>query len=634
MSKESPTNETEKKLELIAPWLLATADDFRDFDFEGPIADSTSADCQELSDQFQAAVLAAEQGKQDPETREGRAYTLLSAITGMYFKPEDRKEPFGPMLTLTDGRRSAIPGDFQAHHLAILTDLAERAQHPVLRARLCDVCWVLDPKRGKIGSLALSAYVEIVNKVDRREFAFRFETETGALDHDARDYLRRALCIGWSIGWDKVEALSAREITITLRQRSVEQHALAPALWFSELDLDFGISNPHEVGTAIEGLLRTLPDPGHPHLVVELWRLAARAYSVAKRDDDKHRCLSDAAEHLVLEAESSMKGELSALLAAHTLANAIAQLHGIPDKKERRLELRHRLIDIQSRIPEEMSAFSYELDIREIAQKVEVAIRPACFREQLFIFIVLAKSPDPDDLISAARQMLHQHPLSSLFPTAHIDREGKVLHRSRGNSFGSTQDDSAVQNQIAQTESIRRQHVAFGKIEVARQEILEQHHIADEVLWALLQYSPFIEPGVGGTYCRGFTRFFQGDFISAIYILAPLLESSLRYVLKCYGHDVTIFDDATQTQEDRTISSLFEQMRNELDLIFTKSITTDIQNVFLAKTGPHIRHKVAHGLLYDAGPYSADAIYGCWLIFKLCMYPLIPDRHSLFFPFE
>ena len=44
---------------------------------------------------------------------------------------------------------------------------------------------------------------------------------------------------------------------------------------------------------------------------------------------------------------------------------------------------------------------------------------------------------------------------------------------------------------------------------------------------------------------------------------------------------VATSDDATQTQEDRTISSLFEQMRTELDEVFTKAITTDIENVFL-----------------------------------------------------
>jgi hypothetical protein len=108
-----------------------------------------------------------------------------------------------------------------------------------------------------------------------------------------------------------------------------------------------------------------------------------------------------------------------------------------------------------------------------------------------------------------------------------------------------------------------------------------------------------------------------------------LLENSLRHVLKSHGHDVTVFDNATQTQQDRTISSLFEQMRPELDAVFTRPITGDIDRVFLLRPGPCLRHAVAHGLLHDSSPYGWDAIYACWLIFRLCLLPLFAHREEL-----
>ena len=150
----------------------------------------------------------------------------------------------------------------------------------------------------------------------------------------------------------------------------------------------------------------------------------------------------------------------------------------------------------------------------------------------------------------------------------------------------------------------------------------------------LLLYSAFVPKDTVATYGRGFLRFFQGDFTSGLYILTPLLENSLRHVLKSHGHDVTNFDDSTMTQQDRTISVLFEQMRQELDSIFGLAITTDIENVFLRKPGPYLRHSLAHGLLPDGAPYGADAIYGCWLLFHLCMLPLFPIRTQLVLPFD
>ena len=59
----------------------------------------------------------------------------------------------------------------------------------------------------------------------------------------------------------------------------------------------------------------------------------------------------------------------------------------------------------------------------------------------------------------------------------------------------------------------------------------------------LLVYSAFVPRDVVATYARGFLRFFRGELTSGLYILTPLLENSLRHVLKSYGHDVTKFDD-------------------------------------------------------------------------------------------
>jgi hypothetical protein len=48
----------------------------------------------------------------------------------------------------------------------------------------------------------------------------------------------------------------------------------------------------------------------------------------------------------------------------------------------------------------------------------------------------------------------------------------------------------------------------------------------------------------------------------------------------------------------------------------------------------YLRHSLAHGLLHDGDPYSNDALYGCWLIFHLCMLPLFPYRTHLTLPFD
>jgi hypothetical protein len=615
----------------IAPWLLATAADLENVDFEAPIAGLLSAERYELSEAYRRAGPTAGEKAEGLETAEGRIFVMLSAVTGMHLKAHERDEPFGPMLAWADGRRSAIPADFREGHIDLLADLAIRAANPVLRARLADVAWLLDRKRGKLGGIAITAYVDTIEAIEAGTLKFPYGDNNDALEHGGRDMLCRALHIGRTIGWEKSEALRAQGAVLRLRERATARGNGVAALWFAELDLDFGVSDPAAVAAGIEGMLRAAGN-ANVHILSSLWRLAARGYHLAKRDTDKYRCQTEAAEVMVAEAEHIFAGEgakqASAMLASHMMSGAIAQLHGVPAAKERRIALRHRLVDMQAGIPDEMSVYSHQWDVKDIAAGIKDALGDRPLFDHLFLFALLSTSPDPAALIAEAEQSIRAHPLSTLFAAVYYDREGKAVHRSEPGGFGEG-NGSAVRRRFAEAEAIRR-NLLVVQIEVARQEIMTQHFLPEEeTLATLFQHSPFVPPELIATFSRGFLRFFQGDFASAVYILTPLVESSLRYVLKQRGHDVTTFDDATQTQKSLTISQLFEQRREELDAVFTKPITTDIENIFLNQPGPHLRHDIAHGLAHDGTPYGPDAVYGCWLIFQLCLAPLFPYRDQL-----
>lgn len=603
----------------IAPWLVATVADLGNFDFEGPISGATSAASNELCSRYIQAANTA-----PPESSESRLFATLSAVTGMYLKARERDEPFGAAAAFADGRRSAIPADFREAHIDLLEVMAIKSTNSVLKSRLADVCWLLDRRRVAMGPLAISAYIDTLESLEGGVRRFSSSEEDGALEYRGCELLRRALSIGRAIGWEKPEVLRARDLLVRLRARASERRKAIAILWFGELDIEFSVSDPNSVAASIEELLSAQIQLD-VHLTMSLWRLAARCYHIGKRNDEKYRCQMQAAEAMVAEAERIFNEHKhgTALQAAHFMSSAIAELHGAPASRERRTQLRHRLIDIQASIPDQMSTFVHHWDFKNIEEKVQIALSKGSLLEKLFMLASVGSSPDPEVLVTEAEKSIHQHPLSSLFGTVHLDRDGKAVHRTE--SAGSLHDptDSAIQREIAQAESIRRNLVA-ATIELARIAIMQQHFMPEDLLVNLLQQSPFVPRELVGTFSRGFLRFFQGDFTSAAYVLTPLLENSLRHVLKINGHDVTVFDDASQTQQDRTIFKLFQFMRVELDTAFTKPITTDIANVFLTQPGPHLRHDFAHGLAHDSTPYGSDAVYACWLIFRLCLLPLFP----------
>jgi len=125
---------------------------------------------------------------------------------------------------------------------------------------------------------------------------------------------------------------------------------------------------------------------------------------------------------------------------------------------------------------------------------------------------------------------------------------------------------------------------------------------------------------IGGhsrSYALGFARFFGGDFISALSILVPQVENSLRHVLRQAAVDPSSIQ-SDMTQESRTISVMLRKDRAALERIFGPAIVFEIENLFDFRGGPTIRHQVAHGLMPAGALHSSDAIYACRFIFRLC----------------
>jgi hypothetical protein len=545
----------------------------------------------------------------------------------MHFKPEDFNEPFGPIYVCADGARTAIPSDFRGH-IHILETMAQVASNVVLRARLCDVIWLLDRKRVWSGLTAITAYEELIRMCERGILKFKYLTETMAFHRGIYQYLLRALTIARSMGWNKSEFDSIKNLLVDIRKNAINKGAPIPLHWFSRLDLRVGVSKAKDVATDLKTFLENIPTETDHHIIIDLWQLKAQAYKIARENDDMYQCKMMAADAMVAMADLAS----SAMLAAQFIGNAITALHGVPNTKNRRQLLRQRLLDVQAGIADELTTYTREADLSELIARTQTRVTQLNLKESLFIFAGLHKSPHPDTLQADAIEAIRQTPLRSLFSNAHVDDEGKVVHRTSAKHTIGEFDESVILEQIARTESLHRSLIVATLVEAARRTIMTQHYISDDIFIALLSYSPFVPQDLLQTFARGFSRFFQGDFTSAIYILTPLLENSLRHILKHHGNDVTIFDDATQTQRDRSISLLFDQMRAALDLILTHSITADIERVFLSKPGPQIRHAIAHGLLSDNGPSGTDAIYGSWLIFRLCLLPLFPHFEKIKLP--
>lgn len=128
------------------------------------------------------------------------------------------------------------------------------------------------------------------------------------------------------------------------------------------------------------------------------------------------------------------------------------------------------------------------------------------------------------------------------------------------------------------------------------------------------------------TYAQGFYDFLTQDIRHAVYILTPLLENLMQFILKKAGTNTIKINSQTKTIENLSISGLFEKdndTRKILDEKLTPTVTEELEFIFLNKHG--LRHTNAHGLLSDK--LSKDKkhllVYGLYLMFKICFSPML-----------
>lgn len=312
-------------------WSGLNLADLDGLDIEQPIAGSTSVNCRELSGIYRAAS----SGKRAPPAASvRRCFAFVADALGMHFKPEERYEPFGAMVALADGSRSAIPSDL-ASYIDVLASIAERASNPALKARMADLCWLLDRKRGALGWTAMAAYADVVKSVGRGDLTYGRAGNDGVLERDTCEHLRRALFIGLALGRNKAGDAAVRQLVSDLREQAAQQGHVQALLWLSELDIQFGISDgAADLAVAMEIAIAALPPDEDVNSVVNFWRFAASAYHQANRNDDFHRCRREAAEILVLQADALRSS--SSMRAAHFLSSAIAPIErfGSPQGQE------------------------------------------------------------------------------------------------------------------------------------------------------------------------------------------------------------------------------------------------------------------------------------------------------------
>lgn len=614
---EDATTENPETLERTeTPWspqVIVTPADFRSVDYNSIVRDLKSAYGSRLETEFMKATRM--HGGNEPAFS---AFRLLASVCGLHFRLHDKAGAFGANMMFGNSR-TPIPEDWLGEQTEHFFEILEEVEHPALRARLADVVWINDRKKGKAAAIAVMAYCECVEALLSGTYEDRFATDS-EVSLEEVDLIERASQI--HARSNKRTALMHERVSgllSSLYANALNHVDVVPLNRIATLMSRYSLITMDQLAADMEAAAAAAKQnpESYPLAIRELWTLAAFAHGEAKRPNDERRCQLAGVEQTLKMAPQT--GSSSG--AAHWYRQAIGELRQIPGTEERREELRKEMRVLQEKSLEEMRSFEIPVDLSDVVSGTIEVFEKLTLPEGLKQFALLVR---PNNAAQMRKEAVESESgIAAMFASTHLDSEGKIIAEVEGASLdGSPPSQDWIESKMIQHLQFTMDIAVRGQLEPARRFLAGEFPLSERHFHFIVQQSPFVPRHHAATFALGFARLMQGDMLSAGPILIPQVEHCLRHVLINSSTDTSKMRNDL-TQEDRSLSTLLDTYRDELVAIFGEDIVLHIDLLFNRRPGPALRHEFAHGKVGDRSYADPAIYYACCFIYLLVCIPLL-----------
>jgi hypothetical protein len=581
-----------------------------DFDrcrWEEVIAGSAKKDCQEYSSLF---LTKASQARAASDAVADAVFSVLFVVTNVHLDHDNIHQPFGPQF-VTHAARGMIPDDLKDQHYAILAELAPAVSDAEMRARLCDLLWVVK-RNYLLAKAAVPAYQESARTL-----------EDGDNCPPCAWRLSRAARLAKSLGDDTVfDAVITQVEDVLTRLNGEDPRFLTGVLM--ELLQEFRKGDPAKyVPLAEKAATRAEAEGGFSfERARRLWQIAADWHGMAKDTAAREAAMLRAAETHVKDAEEHAARppeNTPNLQAAMRMERAILALKkiGTPAARARHDVLYPRLTEYQRKSRGEMPRFKHSLDMTDGAKFAQEQVAGKPLEQALQIVGGLCKPASVAFLRKQAEETFGRYKLLGFMGTTRVSATGKIV--ARAPHFDSTPEgaEEATLAQMYGNAVLHRQCIAIGYILPAIQKIRAEHNVRLQDFCQFVTACPFVPPGRELIFAKGLYAGFTFDFIVSTHLLIPQIEQSIRLSLEATGAITSGYDKQyRQNEYDLNVTLRMEELRpifSDDDLIF------DLRGLLIEHHGSNLRNEMAHGLLDDGQFHSEAAIYLWGLSLRLCM---------------
>jgi Domain of unknown function (DUF4209) len=539
---------------------------------------------------------AASEGDSDA----ARLLYCESIVFGAHQSESDDQGDFLTPLAEFDGHKvddpNSIPGDVLPYFESRLRD----AKSPYLRARYADFLW----QRGgghEVARAAIEAHLQIAD----------LESNQGRF-HFATDSIRRAASIAG--------ALRDRDL-----RRSIETSLLSMAhSWLPRgeaailfiPDLAEAILRHARVAKESLEAFGTVLDEGLQVAVEHRTRrdlLDVRARIFARLGDDEAARSTGGRIGDEWASEAEERASSSQLVAAHFYGSAF-EAYSQWGHSERASQMKQLIRSSYQAAESEFGQISQKMtvDLRPWLEEVSGWFESGTVEALTRLACTLWLMPKWDDAAEMATHLRTVAPMSQLISRVSLD-EGRPVSQPRSDA---EIDESNVRDQYQLQLPLRWIYLSSG-LEAMRDSLKLS---TDDFISTLLKSRAFSDRDLSIERV-GFERYLACDYISALHVLTPRVETALRHLFARAGGTTTGVRKGVMSE--RSIDQLLEDEDLAKMLDTVPGLHRYLSEVLIQPVGPNLRHKVAHGIIDVEGcdVQTSDAVVHILLLLSLFRTP-------------
>lgn len=538
----------------------------------------------------------------EPELK--KSLLLLANICLLKLNSESRNDPFQPFMTWGN-KRSFLPIDLTDEEILYLSSIVDEDLPPILKARIADILWTYSkPKNKKHSEIAIENYISM------DVFDDFFEPDVYVF------WERAAMLAKKTTNSSLIEKIKSKLLNeIDYSSTNWDFHLLKIIEIFDNTDLDKELNH-----NFAEKLLEKQKKFNHEqqfYIAEQYLELAAKLFKKVGNAENSYKSLALLSQ--ATENHGDYRKNESAMVANSFYKLAFQRYREIPKAHRNTLQIDKKLDTIQEKITQsgflitdELQLISTkEMDISDLQEHSVNYVKDKQTAFDSLLYFSGVSSCNFESIWKSTEKNINNSPISSLLGENSVSSDGRQI--SSIPPLNSNNRDEVILKNAIKNFGIHMNLAVEGFILPALEQIQQEHLFPKEFLIQLCKFSSIVPEKRQILVANALYQGFEGDFRSAIHLLAPQVENMVRQLLK--RNRLVTTHTENSIEEEKGFSSLvsIDGAREILgdDLWF------ELQAVFTDSLSANLRNEVGHGLLDDDTSNSLYSVYAWWMVLRL-----------------